>query len=114
MIVSYAQKRTVARREKFILVDQLQPRVHIVLVQKVNCRLERVTVKIVKLTRTTCMVKTPNKCGCPVPTVKWLVVLEGSGCPTNVNVRLLPLGTAQETVTYLEGPVVVRHYPKAR
>src|ERR1700754_4166492 len=106
------EQRAIVVAQQFIAVHQFQPRVEIVLVEKVHCRLGSVAVEIASLTGRAHVVASPDERRRPIAAFEWPVVLQRSRRPANVSVWFESLGTAKKAVANLHGPVPVRHEPK--
>src|SRR6267378_2500729 len=107
MVILDSEERTITSPEQFILVNQLEPRVKIVLIKKVDGRFSRVAIEILHFTRTSVVVAAPDESRGPVTTLERLVVLHGSGRAPDVSSRRRRLWLPQETVAHLDRPVLV-------
>src|SRR6267143_1655670 len=98
MVILDSEERTITSPEQFILVDQLEPRVEIVLIKKVHGRFSCVAIEILDFIWISVVVAILDENRGPVTTLERLVVLHGSGCAPDVGSRRRRLWLPQETV----------------
>src|SRR5262245_47662733 len=93
--------------QQFVLINQLKPRVKIILVEKLDRGFSRVAIQVVNRGTIVNMIPSPNKCRRPIATIDWPIVLNGSRRSLDINVWLLIFRALQKAITYLHRPIPV-------
>src|SRR5918999_1864277 len=100
MMFCDAQLLAIGIAQKLVLVRELQPRVDVIPIEKVEGRFSHVAIQVEDLAVVTFMISTPDQTRSPVSSFEPPVVTDRRRGPTNV-ARLQRFGIPQETVTHL-------------
>ena len=100
MMIGDSQTDSIVVTQQLVLVHQLQPRVQVISVEKIDSRLGEVAVQVKDLASVILVIATPNQTRSPITSIKTTVVTYRCRCSSYV-ARFQWFRITQETVTDL-------------